>query len=76
MHQTTELILKFIKAYKSQYDGCSPSYSQIREGCELASSSVVAYHMNKLAVLELIKLPEGRNDIEVVGGQWTMKEEA
>lgn len=73
MKQTTELVLKYLKYYKSVHDGCSPTYAQIAEGCDLASSSVASYHLKKLCAAELIRLPYGRNDIEVVGGQWTME---
>jgi len=73
MHKTTELTLKMLKAYKSRHDGCSPTYAQIAQECGLASASVALYHVKKLAVAGLIRLPEGRNDIEVVGGQWTMQ---
>jgi len=75
MHPKTEAILKFLKAYKSIHDGCSPTYRQIVIACGLTSSSVVAYHLHKLVKLELIRLPDDTNGIEIVGGQWTMTDD-
>ena len=74
MKQTTKNVLEFLKQYKSDHDGCSPTYAQVAEGCRLASSSVASYHLDKLAGLGLIRMPEGKRDIEVVGGQWTMEQ--
>lgn len=75
MYKTTELVLKFLKFYKSTHDGCSPTYKQIADGCDLISSSTALYHVKKLAEVGLIRLPEDANDIEVVGGQWTMADQ-
>ena len=74
MKRTTKLVLIFLKMYKAKHDGCSPTYAQIADGCRLASSSVASYHLQKLDAAGLIRLPEGRNDIEVVGGKWTMEQ--
>ena len=74
MKRTTKLVLIFLKMYKAKHDGCSPTYAQIADGCRLASSSVASYHLKKLDAAGLIRLPEGRNDIEVVGGKWTMEQ--
>ena len=75
MHHTTQFILKFLKFYKSTHDGCSPTYRQISQGCDLASTSVVAYHLDKLKDAGLIERPADSNDIMVVGGQWSMMDE-
>ena len=72
MKQTTKNVLEFLKQYKSNHDGCSPTYQQIAEGCRLASPSVASYHLGKLDAAGLIRMTTGRRDIEVVGGQWTM----
>ena len=72
MKQTTKNVLEFLKLYKAKHDGCSPTYQQIAEGCNLASSSVASYHLKRLDAAGLIRLPEGRNDIEIVGGRWMM----
>ena len=74
MKQTTQNVLEFLKQYKSNHDGCSPTCQQIAEGCRLASSSVASYHLGKLAGLGLIRMPESKRDIEIVGGKWTMEQ--
>ena len=74
MKRTTKLVLIFLKMYKAKHDGCSPTYAQIAEGCRLASSSVASYHLGKLAGLGLIRMPEGKRDIKIVGGRWTMEQ--
>jgi len=74
MKLTTQMVLEFLKQYKSNHDGCSPTYQQIAEGCRLASPSVASYHLGKLAGLGLIRMPEGKRDIEIVGGKWTMEQ--
>ncbi len=74
MHKTTGLVLKFLKAYKSGHDGCSPTYRQIANECDLTSPSHARYQLQRLEELGLIRLPEDANDIEVVGGQWTMED--
>jgi len=74
MHgETRMVILNYLKAYKQEHDGCSPSYRQIQRDCNLTSVSVVSYHIHTLAKLGLVKLPEdGTRGIEIVGGRWAM----
>lgn len=66
-------ILKFIVAFKKAHDGNSPTYREIMAGCELASTSLVAYYLEDLEARGLIQRPDRRGNvrvIEVVGGEW------
>ena len=40
-------IVDFIKEFRDR-KGYSPSYREIRDGCEISSTSVVSYHLNVL----------------------------
>jgi len=43
----TDTILNYIIEYYDEY-GYSPVIREIQEGCEISSTSVVAYHLEKL----------------------------
>lgn len=42
--KTKYKVFDFILAYKTTYDGLSPSYQQIMEACGLSSKSAVSYN--------------------------------
>lgn len=65
-------VLDFIKEYKADNDGNSPTVREIMEGVGLSSTSVVVYYLNNLVERELItRLKSDSRSIQVVGGSWT-----
>jgi SOS-response transcriptional repressor LexA len=71
-------ILQFIIAYKSDFDGNSPSVEEIMAACAISSKSIANYHLRQLAKGGLIRLPERKQarSITVVGGEWRMNRAA
>jgi SOS-response transcriptional repressor LexA len=73
-------IFGFIKAYKQDHDGNSPTIREIGEASGIASTSLVLFYLNKLEKQGLIRRPEPEfghrfaATIEVVGGLWRMEE--
>ena len=76
-----ERIFRFLKLYKSEHDGNSPTFREIMEGCGISSTSLVTFYLNKLVAQGLIRRPEpvvGNRfacRIEIVGGYWNYTEE-
>jgi SOS-response transcriptional repressor LexA len=75
----TERIYKYIVTYKRDHDGNSPTIREIMEECEISSTSMVVFYLNKLVGKGLIRRPEPlmgsrfTTKIEVVGGKWIKK---
>lgn len=65
-------VLSFIKRYKTEHDGNSPSNKQIMEACGFATTSTVDYFLGRLEKQGKIRRPLYRRhrSIEVVGGEW------
>jgi repressor LexA len=75
---TRQEILKFIIDYKAAHDGNSPNTREIGSAVGLASVSTVHHHLHALVAEGSIRLPPKwqARSIEVVGGAWTMTEQA
>lgn len=69
-----EIIYRFIVEFKMKFDGNSPSIREIAEDCNISSTSMVAYYLEKLVESGLIEMSEGleRNKILVKGGEWRL----
>lgn len=65
-------IYDFIIKRKKQHDGNSPSVREIARHCDIPSTSIVNYHLGKLAEQGLIELSGNGKArmIIVTGGQW------
>ena len=70
--QRANEVLEFIKDYKKDNDGNSPSIRDIQYGVGISSTSVVSYYLDNLVERELItRLENDSRSIQVVGGSWT-----
>ncbi len=69
--KTKYKVFDFILAYKTTFDGLSPSYQEIMDGCNLSSKSVVAYNLDRLEEDGRIKR-RGTRGITVPGGRWRL----
>ncbi|MGI6730441.1 MAG: hypothetical protein ACOX5F_00905 [Anaerovoracaceae bacterium] len=68
-----EKLFEFIVDYKSTHDGNSPTYREMMLGTGLTTTSMVAYHLEKLEDEGKIARPQQVGNIrviEVVGGCW------
>ena len=65
-------VLKYIIEHKIAHDGNSPTLRQIGNACDISSTSVVNYTLNKLVKAKLIRIDRSFTSryIEVVGGKW------
>lgn len=70
--EAEKAILQYIIEYKRQNDGTSPSWRQIRKECQISSTSMVSYYLDKLESQGKIKVGSGVRTIQVVGGEWRM----
>lgn len=73
MCETREKLFKFIVAYKVAHDGNSPTYREMMAATGLTTTSMVAYHLEKMELAGLIERPQQVGNsrvIEVVGGEW------
>jgi len=76
LHPRSLEVLEFIKTYKADHDGVAPTIREIQEGCDISSTSVTSYHLDKLEVAGRIRRPFiASRSIEVVGGRWVGPEE-
>lgn len=68
------IIYQYIIKFKMKYDGNSPSIREIAEDCNISSTSMVAYYLEKLVDQGLIEISDGleRNKIMVKGGNWRL----
>lgn len=65
-----DAVMNFIVAYKTQH-GISPSVREIMEGCNLPSTSITNYYIDKLIKMgKITHTPGTSRGIEVVGGKW------
>lgn len=73
LDERTQEVFDFIVTFKAEHDGLSPSIREIREHCHIASTSTVAYHLDKLEEVGMIEfygdVGTTRN-IMVTGGEW------
>lgn len=68
-----EEMLRFIILFKQRHDGNSPTYREIMRSTGISSTSMVAYHLDKLERAGRIERPQmvgNTRVIEVVGGRW------
>ena len=71
-----EQVYRFIVAYKQTHDGNSPTMREIMNNCNISSTSMAFFYLEKLVGLGLIRRPEpefGKRsaaNIEVIGGKW------
>lgn len=65
-------IYDYIVHYKREHDGLAPAITEIAGGCYL-SVSTVKYHLFMLEREDRIRL-DGRRRIEVVGGEWELRD--
>jgi len=73
MCESREKLMAFIVAYKQDHDGNSPTYREMMAATGLSSTSMVAYHLEKLEQDGLIERPQSVGNsrvIEVAGGRW------
>ena len=69
--QRTEIIFEFIVQYKRNFDGCSPSFREMRNAAGLASTSGVWGYLEKLEEQNRIMVHRNfSRHIEVIGGRW------
>jgi SOS-response transcriptional repressor LexA len=68
-----DLVFRFILEFKWAHDGNSPTIREIKEGCEMSSTSYVMFILRRLESRGLIECPHfGKNRMIVVsGGRWT-----
>jgi repressor LexA len=59
MNDTSRDILKFIVDYEKE-KGYTPVIREIRDGCDISSTSVVAYHLGKLEASGIITKEENK----------------
>ncbi len=73
MSEKRKRLMQFIVDYKLAHDGNSPTYREMMRETGLSSTSMVAFHLEKLEEAGLIERPQQVGNsrvIEVVGGQW------
>jgi hypothetical protein len=70
MTDTAQGVYAYIIRYKQAHDGVAPTVREIMDACDVSSSSVVAYNLDKLVLAGLIRCRARRRHIEVVGGKW------
>lgn len=66
-------VYKFIVRYKIAHQGNSPSFTEIMDGCQISSKSIVAEIMTSLEDAGLLK-QDGVKNIEIKNGKWTLEE--
>jgi SOS-response transcriptional repressor LexA len=77
MTDTTEIVYRYIVAYKRVHDGCAPTIRDICDACNISSTSVAAYYLRQLEAAGRIEWQGGAaRTIEVVGGRWQPPQEA
>ena len=64
-------IYDYIVEHKIKHDGNSPTVRAIMAACDISTTSVVKYHLGKLADQGYITIINRR--IEVTSGQWVLK---
>ena len=76
MTTKAERILQFIIGFKRANDGNSPTLREISGACDVASTSVVRYHLGKLQRRGLIQMPKHGQCrmISVIGGRWNFEQ--
>lgn len=72
VHHDPDKVYRFILHYKQCNDGAPPTYREIMAACNISSSSVVKYILQRLVLSQKITLTgSDRNTIiKVVGAQW------
>lgn len=65
-------IYQFILEYKREHDGNSPTFREIRQACQISSTSMVSYYLRQLEAETKISLQPGTRSIAVVGGEWRL----
>ena len=70
--EATQAIYSFVVAHKRRHDGNSPSFRQIRRACNISSTSMVSFYLQKLEEEGKICLDKGARIISVVGGEWRL----
>jgi SOS-response transcriptional repressor LexA len=68
-----EKLFEFILEYKTAHDGNSPTYREMMAATGLTTTSMVAWHLEKLEAEGRIERPQQVGNsrvIEVVGGEW------
>lgn len=71
-------ILAYVKSYKTESGGDSPTIRAIAAYLGIESTNTVHVHLRTLEKFGLIELSDhhAHRRIRVVGGEWRMKEEA
>lgn len=71
-------VLAFIKQFKAENDGNSPTIREICDGCDISSTSVCNYILGILDRAGKISLTRdgAARRISVTGGRWTYQGEA
>lgn len=71
------IVFEFVVGYKRANDGNSPTFREIRDGCDLSSTSVAASCLDRLVDQGKISLGDfgGYRSIRVTGGKWIMEGE-
>lgn len=69
-----EIVYRYIVEFKMLFDGNSPSIREIAEACDISSTSLVHYYLEKLVDRKLIMMSEGlaHTKILVLGGNWRL----
>lgn len=68
--ETTEKVYRYIIDYKQAHDGLSPTVREIADACDISSTSVVNYNLDKLEAAGKIRRAYGLSGIQVAGGRW------
>jgi len=69
-----ERVLAFIVGFKQKYDGVAPTIREIQTACEISSTSVTTWLLEKLEAAGKVKVLRelGARSIAVVGGEWSL----
>lgn len=72
--QQTQAVYDYIVRYKRINDGVAPAIRDIQTACGISSTSVVAWHLDKLVAQRRIRRGPGGRNLRVVGGAWIAPE--
>lgn len=76
-NKKTDIIYEFILTFKKSHDGNSPTIREIKEYCDISTTSLVEYYIEQLVEEGRIILSEemGSRRIMVPGGEWNLSKE-
>lgn len=66
-------VYNFVKQYKTNNNGNSPSFDDIMEACNISSKSTVKYYLLKLQEQGYLEF-DGVRSITIPNSEWSVKE--